>query len=305
MGMVFIDPADPGPGKAVVERSLAAEGLTLRAWRTVPVDESSLGEDACTTAPLILQALFTGPQAGSDAGERRAFRARRRLEQTAHLERLGLHVSSLSFRTVVYKALCAADQLDGFYLDLAEPSFEGWFALFHQRFSTNTTPSWERAQPFRTLAHNGEINTIRGNQAMMFARAGRLGAGSLAPEGLLSPCWRHRARIPECSIRPSGVRSFSGESRWTARAPRPWTSPASCPSRVPKASRPVPGASSGMFRSSGLVRLLAIACTGTPSAPARRAASRAPLSHCDLRSIRGSAPGGGRFRRTRSEAPGG
>src|SRR5262249_44618484 len=81
-----------------------------------------------------------------------------------------LYVASLSFRTVTYKALCAATQLASFYPDLTDPELAVPFAIFHQRFSTNTAPSWERAQPFRFLCHNGEINTIEGNVAWMEAR---------------------------------------------------------------------------------------------------------------------------------------
>ncbi|MGH2729129.1 MAG: glutamate synthase central domain-containing protein, partial [Actinomycetota bacterium] len=89
--------------------------------------------------------------------------------------------------TVTYKALCAADQLAAFYGDLADNRYDAWFALFHQRYSTNTTPTWERAQPFRFLAHNGEINTIRGNVALLRAREGSLGSADVAPEELLRP----------------------------------------------------------------------------------------------------------------------
>ena len=108
--------------------------------------------------------------------------SRRRVEQD-----LKLYVASFSFLTVTYKALCAADQLASFYPDLASPKYEAWFAIFHQRYSTNTQPTWERAQPFRFLGHNGEINTIRGNVALMRSREGRLGSVDLAPEELLRP----------------------------------------------------------------------------------------------------------------------
>ncbi|MGH2692870.1 MAG: glutamate synthase large subunit, partial [Actinomycetota bacterium] len=101
-----------------------------------------------------------------------------------------LYVCSLSFRTVVYKAMCAADQLAEFYPDLRDPDFAVPFAVFHQRYSTNTEPSWRRAQPFRMLCHNGEINTIQGNVNLMRAREGRLG-GDLAEEGLLRPVIDH------------------------------------------------------------------------------------------------------------------
>ena len=103
-----------------------------------------------------------------------------------------LYVASLSFRTVVYKALCAADQLAPFYADLRDPAVEIQFGIFHQRFSTNTEPSWERTQPFRLLCHNGEINAIRGNVNWMRARALTLRSVT----GLFS---RRRAPTPACS----------------------------------------------------------------------------------------------------------
>src|SRR5438034_578265 len=99
-----------------------------------------------------------------------ARRARRRAERYSD----ALYVASLSFRTVTYKALCAATQLTSFYPDLNDPALAVPFAIFHQRFSTNTEPSWERAQPFRMLCHNGEINTIDGNVAWMRARGHQL-----------------------------------------------------------------------------------------------------------------------------------
>ncbi|MDQ4024879.1 MAG: glutamate synthase subunit alpha, partial [Actinomycetota bacterium] len=183
--MLFLDPDDPRAGRAVTEQACAAEGLVVQQWRSVPVDHSALGRQARATAPVIEQALVASEDGDTD--ERRAFRARRRLEQAARRAEVRVYVSSLSFRTVTYKALCAADQLGQFYGDLVDPRCEAWFALFHQRYSTNTAPSWERAQPLRYLAHNGEINTIRGNVAAIAGRAGRLGTTGLAPEELLDP----------------------------------------------------------------------------------------------------------------------
>ncbi|MGH2820378.1 MAG: glutamate synthase central domain-containing protein, partial [Actinomycetota bacterium] len=174
--------------RRAVEDGCAAEGLEVAAWRAVPVDPSALGDRARATAPAIEQAVLLRPL-GSDVddAERRAFRARRRIEARARSEGLGLYIPSLSFRTITYKALCAADQLAAFYPDLCDAEYTAWFALFHQRYSTNTTPTWERAQPFRFLGHNGEINTIRGNVALLRAREGRLGSDDLAPEDLLRP----------------------------------------------------------------------------------------------------------------------
>ncbi|HEV2757365.1 MAG TPA: glutamate synthase large subunit [Actinomycetota bacterium] len=170
VAMAFLDPEAPDAGRAVVAAAIAAEGLTLTAWRTVPVAQAALGGAAAATAPLVEQALLAPFPGGEDEGERRAYRARRRAESAARDARLPLSLASCSFRTVTYKALCAADRLASFYPDLADEGCSAWFALFHQRYSTNTASTWDRAQPFRMLAHNGEINTIRGNLAAMSAR---------------------------------------------------------------------------------------------------------------------------------------
>jgi glutamate synthase domain-containing protein 2/glutamate synthase domain-containing protein 1/glutamate synthase domain-containing protein 3 len=180
----FLRPENPAAGRKAVEGACHDEGLRVVRWRPVPVDQSALGSRARDTQPVIEHAIVATTAGESlDEAERRAFRARRRIE----LGDAPLYIASMSFRTVTYKALCAADQLADFYPDLANESCRGWFALFHQRYSTNTLPSWERAQPFRLLAHNGEINTIRGNVARMQARAGQLGSGELAPEWQLRP----------------------------------------------------------------------------------------------------------------------
>src|SRR5262249_46171141 len=125
---------------------------------------AALGSTSLASMPRISQ-LLLAPSAHPDA-ELRAHRARRRAERY----RDALYVASLSYRTVTYKALCAATQLAAFYPDLNDLGLAVPFAIFHQRFSTNTAPSWERAQPFRMLCHNGEINTIEGNVAWMDAR---------------------------------------------------------------------------------------------------------------------------------------
>ena len=167
IAMVFFRGAD---GRHMVEEACRAEGINVRSWRSVPVDLDALGPSARASAPTIEQALLEPPAGDSEVIEAAAFRARKRLDG-----RDDLYAASLSFRTVVYKALCAADQLAPFYADLRDPAFEVPFGVFHQRFSTNTEPSWERTQPFRLLCHNGEINAIRGNVNWMRARALTLG----------------------------------------------------------------------------------------------------------------------------------
>ena len=174
--------------RALIEQACAGERLRIVDWRAVPMDIAALGDQARSTMPGIEQAVITsGSAVSADELERRCFRARKRAEAAAADWDLRLYLASISFTSIVYKAMCAADQLAAFYLDLGHPLFRAPFAIFHQRYSTNTAPSWERAQPFRFLCHNGEINTIQGNVNWMRAREGRLGAEDLAPEELLSP----------------------------------------------------------------------------------------------------------------------
>jgi glutamate synthase (ferredoxin) len=190
LAMAFL-PADKVQAKtarAALERALAAEGLVLLRWRAVPVDPEALGDQARRTMPVIEQAIFVasgGAEEAEEAAERRCFRAGRRATSDARAGGASLYLASCSLRTVTYKALCAADQLAAFYADLADERLQATFVIFHQRYSTNTMPSWERAQPFRFLCHNGEINTLEGNRAWMRAREGSLGAAHLAgPDGL-------------------------------------------------------------------------------------------------------------------------
>jgi glutamate synthase domain-containing protein 1 len=163
LAMVFLRDED---GREAVEAACAAEGIGLAGWRTVPTTPHALGDEGRRSMPRIEQLALLQPLGLSlDEAEACAYRARRRVETTS-----GVYVASLSFRTVTYKALCAADQLAAFYADLRDPELAVPFAVFHQRFSTNTSPSWERAQPFRLLCHNGEINSIDGNAAWMRGR---------------------------------------------------------------------------------------------------------------------------------------
>jgi glutamate synthase domain-containing protein 1 len=166
--------------RAAVELAAKEEGIEVVEWRAVPTDDAYLGSQALATKPEILQAVL----AAGDGDERKAFRLRRRIEATTDR----VYVVSCSFRTMVYKGLAAADSVRGFFVDLDDERFEAPFAVFHQRFSTNTAPTWERAQPFRMLCHNGEINAIQGNENRMRARAvlGTERAG-LGPEELFRP----------------------------------------------------------------------------------------------------------------------
>ncbi|HUP70550.1 MAG TPA: glutamate synthase large subunit [Acidimicrobiales bacterium] len=181
VAMLFVRGDDPRPA---VERAAKEEGLEVVEWRTPPTDDVALGDVARRTCPEILQAVLAPASPDSPNLEAAAFRLRRRIDA----EVAGTYVASCSFRTVVYKGLVAADLLSQFFLDLADERFVAPFTVFHQRFSTNTLPTWERAQPFRALCHNGEINAIAGNVNRMRARSvlGTEAAG-LGPEELFHP----------------------------------------------------------------------------------------------------------------------
>jgi glutamate synthase domain-containing protein 2/glutamate synthase domain-containing protein 1/glutamate synthase domain-containing protein 3 len=183
VAVLFIRGDDPRSG---VLEALAAEGLELVEWRTPPVDARVLGNLAIRTCPEIVHVVFRDPSGA--VHESAAYRLRRRIEGATR----DVYVASCSFRTIVYKGLVAADHLAGYFLDLADDRFTAPFAIFHQRFSTNTLPTWERAQPFRMLCHNGEINTVQGNENRMRARRflGTDQAG-LGPEDLFHPVLDH------------------------------------------------------------------------------------------------------------------
>ena len=171
--MAFLDKPDCGPSRRIIENALSGEGLELIGWRRVPTNKWALGGLARETKPRIEQAVVKAPAdiTGAEMFERKLFLARKAAERAFAAEGLqGASIPSASCRTVVYKGLFTAKRIDDFYLDLIDPTFETDFAIFHQRYSTNTVPSWERAQPGRMLAHNGEINTIQSNRAWMEAR---------------------------------------------------------------------------------------------------------------------------------------
>jgi glutamate synthase domain-containing protein 2/glutamate synthase domain-containing protein 1/glutamate synthase domain-containing protein 3 len=170
---VFLPAEDPGRARLLVNAALEHEGLKVLHWRTVPIDPAVLGTAARLSMPRIEQVLVDAGPAVSDVEdlERRLFLARKAAEGTARAAAIdGFSIPSSSARTVVYKGLFTARYIEDFYRDFVDPSFETAYAIFHQRYSTNTVPSWERAQPFRMLGHNGEINTINSNRAWMAAR---------------------------------------------------------------------------------------------------------------------------------------
>ncbi len=176
------DPAVRQRCRLIVEQVCDRHGLRRLAWRTVPVDETVLGGKALATQPDIQHLLLGRPLGIDDEDyERLLYLARKEIERRVAHEGIGsFYVPSMSCRTIVYKGLFVAPQLRSYYLDLADPDYETAICVFHQRYSTNTFPNWFLAQPFRMLAHNGEINTLQGNRNWMAARE---------PD-LASPYWR-------------------------------------------------------------------------------------------------------------------
>ncbi|MBB1074294.1 glutamate synthase large subunit [Rhodoferax sp. 4810] len=177
VGMVFLprDPAVRADMEATIERHLRNGGQTLLGWRDVPVDNQDLGLSVLPTEPLIRQ-LFIGRGdncADQDAFERQLFVIRKRMDneiRAAGYKKTAYYVVSLSSRTIVYKGMLLAHQVGNYYRDLKHEEFTSALALVHQRFSTNTFPTWDLAHPFRMICHNGEINTLRGNVNWMAAR---------------------------------------------------------------------------------------------------------------------------------------
>jgi len=162
--------------QSIIADQIKEGQLTLLGWRDVPTDNSSLGETVKPTEPANMQ-VFVGRGEhikSEDDFERRLYIVRKSISQAIYLRRdrglAGYYVASLSCRTIVYKGMFLADQLGKYYPDLREPDFESALALVHQRFSTNTFPAWSLAHPYRMIAHNGEINTLRGNVNWMAAR---------------------------------------------------------------------------------------------------------------------------------------
>jgi len=178
VGALFMprDPAWRKVIKSIVADKIRDEGLTLLGWRDVPTDNASLGETVKPTEPHHMQVFIgrNGEIKTSDDFERRLYILRKSISQAIYQRRdrnlAGYYPVSMSCRTVVYKGMFLADQLGKYYADLHEDDFESAIALVHQRFSTNTFPTWSLAHPYRMIAHNGEINTLRGNVNWMAAR---------------------------------------------------------------------------------------------------------------------------------------
>ncbi|KRC32308.1 MULTISPECIES: glutamate synthase large subunit [Oerskovia] len=198
IGMAFL-PQDAEAAAEVVrqvEAIAAEERLVVLAWRDVPVTADLVGPSARASMPTFRQLVvadLTRELSGLDL-DRRTYRLRKRAEHE-----LGLFFASLSSRTLTYKGMLTVAQLEPFFPDLSDPRYASELALVHSRFSTNTFPSWPLAQPFRMIAHNGEINTVRGNRNWMAARQGMLASDKL---GDLAPL------LPVCSEGSSDSASF-------------------------------------------------------------------------------------------------
>jgi glutamate synthase (NADPH) large chain len=169
IGMIFLprnDYVSQEKCKTVVENELLNKNYYIYRWRQVPVNTKVLGHKAESNRPEIVQVIFKSNDVNlkQDELERDLFVVRKKIEKQSSLLKIqDFYISSFSSRTIIYKGMFLAESLSDFYPDLNDVRFISRFAIFHQRYSTNTFPSWDLAQPFRTLAHNGEINTIKGN----------------------------------------------------------------------------------------------------------------------------------------------
>ena len=172
-GVLFLPFAETR-AEVLLERCLASHDLQVLAWRDVPIQVEVLGEVALRAMPrirqvLVCDTLLSVPDEQMTM-ERRLYLSRKQFERAHEQEQVTGYICSLSTRTMVYKAMCSGALLSTFYPDLRDERFKSTFTVFHQRYATNTSPSWDRAQPGRMFAHNGEINTVWGNRARMAAR---------------------------------------------------------------------------------------------------------------------------------------
>ena len=178
VGQLFLfrqDEADRAHARQIISEVMADLKIEIVTFRSVPVIESALGARAAAVRPWMGQVILRRtPETGNagDEFERKLYLARKRIIHRSRAEGVQrLYIASLSSRTIVYKGLVLAQELEHFYPDLNDPDYKTAIAVFHQRYSTNTFPTWERAQPFRLICHNGEINTLQGNVNWMQARA--------------------------------------------------------------------------------------------------------------------------------------
>ena len=219
VGMVFLPSGEEDAARQVIEDLAREHGLRCPGWRVLPTDPTITGPRARATLPTIRQCFFDVARGTADL-ETSLFRLRKQVEAQAPC---GTYFCSLSSRTIVYKGLLTPDQLPAFYRDLADPEFATSYAIFHQRYSTNTQPSWSLAQPFRFVAHNGEINTISANRRWLHAKERRLKEALQLPNAvdLLEP------RVSDSASFDNGLelllrRGYSPASGMLAMVPPAW-----------------------------------------------------------------------------------
>lgn len=178
VGMVFLPKNDLSSQercRQIIETEIIAFGYAIYGWRQVPINTDCIGEKANATRPEIEQILISNTQDHSEAEfERNLYIIRRKIEKRAIESHVDLYICSLSCRSVIYKGMFLAENVADFYPDLLDERFVSRFAIYHQRYSTNTFPTWKLAQPFRKIAHNGEINTLSGNINWMKSHETRL-----------------------------------------------------------------------------------------------------------------------------------
>ncbi len=188
VGMIFLPRTDFGAqdaARSLVEQEIIRFGFYIYGWRQVPVRADALGVKANATRPDIEQVLFHDPQGRSvEELDRVLYIVRKRIENRARAISLpSFYICSLSARDVIYKGMFLAEEIDAFFPDLTHKDFVSSVAIFHQRYSTNTFPEWRLAQPFRMLAHNGEINTLKGNTNWMKSHERRMTADAFGEHG--------------------------------------------------------------------------------------------------------------------------
>jgi len=182
IGQIFLPRTDLSKQercRVIVEREILNYGYTIYGWRQVPVNIAIIGEKANATRPEIEQIMICNNRGVTEEQfETDLYIIRRRIEKAAAGEGIGeLYICSMSCRSMIYKGMFLAEQLTAFYPDLLDERFVSNFAIYHQRYSTNTFPTWSLAQPFRVIAHNGEINTLKGNVNWMTAHETRMDSG--------------------------------------------------------------------------------------------------------------------------------
>jgi glutamate synthase (NADPH/NADH) large chain len=204
-GMAFLDPANPDTAQKAVEEILTDEGFTVLGWRDVPIEPSVPGPSAREVLPTLRQVFARKDDLAGVDLDRHAYCARKRIEHETPnlLGGVGVYFPSLSARTFIYKGMLTTLELPEFYLDLVDERLETALALIHSRFSTNTFPSWPLAHPYRMVAHNGEINTVQGNQNWMRAREGVMDTDLLPGDlervfPICTPGASDTARFDEC-----------------------------------------------------------------------------------------------------------